>query len=682
VTRDRENPLIVEWNTPFGVPPFDLIESEDYLPALRASMRQHRAEIDAIAGNPDAPTFDNTIVALEVSGALLRRVQRVFYAVDGAHSDDVIRETGATIAPEFAAHRDDTYLNAALFQRVDTLYSQRDELDLDAEQRRLLEETHKDFVRAGANLEDDVQARLREINAELASLSQQFQENLLDETNDFELLVTNRADLGDLPRSLVALAAEEAERRGHECEDCWVFTLQRPSINPFLQYSPNRGMRKQLFDGYMMRGDNDNDNDNKDIVARTAQLRAERAGLMGFETHAHYVLSDNMAETPDNAFGLLDQIWKPALRVSKEEREALQAMMREDGIDDELRGWDWRYYTEKVRKARYDFDEEALRPYFEVNAVRDGVFAMSTELWGITFERRDDIPTWHPDQQAFEVRDADGSHLAILYMDFFARESKRGGAWMNALRPQSNVAGFVTPIVTNNFNYPAPTADSPSLLSLSEAETLFHEFGHALHGMFSNVTYESLSGTATPRDFVEFPSQVMENWMREPEVLKMFAKHYQTDEEIPQEIIDKIRASAKFNQGFATVEYMAAAYLDMAYHTLDSAEVVEPRAFEDGAMTDIGLIEEIIPRYRSGYFSHIFAGGYSAGYYSYIWSEILDADAFQAFKETSLLDRETAARYREEVLSKGGTRPGMELYVSFRGREPEIGPLLEKRGLN
>jgi peptidyl-dipeptidase Dcp len=682
VTQDRPNPLLVDWQTPFGVPPFDLIESEDYLTALREGMRQHRDEILEIVNNPDAPTFENTIVAFEVSGSTLGRVQRVFYAVNGAHSDDVTRETGKTIAPELAAHSDDIYLNATLFERVDAVFRQRDELDLDAEQRRLLEETHKDFVRAGANLEGEAQARLREINAELASMSQEYRENLLNDTNEFELLVTDRADLGNLPESLVALAAEEAKRRGHDCEDCRVFTLQRPSINPFLQYSPNRELRKKLFDGYMMRGDNDNENDNKAIVARTAQLRAERAALMGYDTHAHFVLSDNMAENPENAFGLLDQIWEPALRVSKEEREALQAMMREDGIDDELRGWDWRYYTEKVRKARYDFDEEALRPYFEVNAVRDGVFAMSTELWGITFEQLDDIPTWHPDQQVFEVRDADGSHLAILYMDFFARESKRGGAWMNALRAQSNVDGFVTPIVTNNFNYPAPTADSPSLLSLSEAETLFHEFGHALHGMFSDVKYESLSGTATPRDFVEFPSQVMENWMREPEVLRMFAKHYKTGEEVPQEIVEKIGASAKFNQGFSTVEYMAAAYLDMAYHSLESAEAIEPRAFEDGAMTDIGLIEEIIPRYRSGYFSHIFAGGYSAGYYSYIWSEILDADAFQAFKETSLLDNEMAARFREEILSKGGTRPGMELYVSFRGREPEIGPLLEKRGLN
>ena len=678
---ERDNPLLAEWNTPFRVPPFDRIESTDYLPAMRDGVQQQQSEIDAIVANPDAPTFENTIVALEVSGSTLNAVRRVFFAVNGAHADDVIRDTARTIAPELSAHRDNIFLNAALFERVDAVYNMRDQLDLNAEQQRLLEETHKEFVRSGANLEPDAQARLREINSELATLSQQFQENVLDETNEFELLVTERADLGNLPVSLVALAAEEAKRRGHDCDECWAFTLQRPSINPFLQYSPNREMRRTMFEGYAMRGDNDNDSDNKAIVQRTVQLRAERAALMGYETHAHFVLSDNMAGTPQNAYELLDRVWKPALSVSKEERAALQAMMKEDGIDDALRGWDWRYYTEKVRKAKYDFDEATLRPYFEVNAVRDGVFALATELFGITFEQLDNVPTWHPDQQVFEVREADGSHLAILYMDFFARETKRGGAWMNALRSQSNVDGYVTPIITNNFNYPAPTEDSPSLLSLGEAETLFHEFGHALHGMFSDVTYESLAGTSVPRDFVELPSQIMENWMREPEVLALFAKHYQSGEQIPQESIDKIRESATFNQGFATVEYVAAAYLDLAYHTLDSTEAVEPRAFEDGAMTDIGLIEEIIPRYRSGYFGHIFSGGYSSGYYSYLWSEVLDSDAFQAFKETNLFDKDTAARYREEILSRGGTRPGMELYQNFRGRAPEIGALLEKRGL-
>jgi len=671
------NPLLEKWDTPFGVPPFDRISSENYLPAIRAAMQEHDAEVDAIVANADAPTFENTIEALERSGKILSSTTRIFFALDSANADDVIKETAKTLAPELSAHSDNISLNKELFDRVLTVYEQRDDLGLGGEQEHLLEETHKQFVRSGANLEDAAQDRLREINSELAELSQQFQENLLDETNNFELLVTDKADLGDLPASLVALAAEEAKRRGHDCE-CWAFTLQRPSINPFLQYSPNRDMRKTMFDGYAMRGDNDNESDNKSIVTRMVQLRAERAGLMGYDSHAHFVLSDNMAENPDNVYKLLDQVWKPALAVSKTERADMQALMQSEGIDDRLRGWDWRYYTEKVRKAKFDLDEDALRPYFEVNAVRDGVFALATKLFGLQFEPRDDLPTWHPDQDVFEVKEADGTHLAILYMDYFARESKRGGAWMNALRSQSNLDGFVTPIVTNNFNFPAPTEGSPSLLSLTEANTFFHEFGHALHGMLSNVTYESFAGTSTPRDFVEFPSQVMENWMRQPEVLRMFANHYETGEPIPQEIIDKITASATFNQGFETVEYMAAAYLDMAYHVLDSTEAVEPRGFEDAAMADIGLIEEILPRYRSGYFAHIFAGGYSSGYYSYI----LDADAFMAFQETSLFDQETAARYREEILSKGGTRPGMELYVNFRGREPSIEPLLKKRGLN
>jgi peptidyl-dipeptidase Dcp len=675
------NALLEEWDTPFGVPPFDRMASEDYLPAIRAGMEEQNREIEAIVSNAEAPTFANTIEALEFSGASLSRANRLFSAVNGAHSDDVLKETGSTLAPELSAHGDNILLNKGLFERVLAVYEQRDSLHLNAEQERLLDETHKQFVRAGADLPDEAQDRLREVNSELAELSQDFRNNVLSETNEFELLVTDIADLGDLPASLVALAADEAKRRGHDCE-CWSFNTQRPSTDPFLQYSPNRELRKQIFDAYAMRGDNDNDADNKAIASRMAQLRVERATLLGYDNHAEFVLSDNMAENTENVYGFLEKIWEPALRVAKRERADLEAMMKADGIDDRLRGWDWRYYTEKVRLAKYDLDDDALRPYFEVNAVRDGVFALATELFGLQFEQRDDLPTWHPDQQVFEVREADGSHLAILYMDFFARESKRGGAWFNALRPQSNVNDFVTPVVTTNFNFPAPTADTPSLLSLENAETLFHEFGHALHGMFSDVTYQSLSGTNTPRDFVEFPSQVMENWMRTPQVLGMFAKHYETGEPMPAAIIEKINASATFNQGFKNVEKIAAAYLDMAYHTLESAEAVEPRAFESATMADIELIDEIIPRYRTGYFQHIFAGGYSSGYYSYIWSEVLDAETFMAFTEVDVLDKETAARYREEILSKGGTRPGMELYYNFRGRQPSIEPLLEKLGLN
>lgn len=675
------NPLLEDWDTPFGTPPFDKIESEHYLPALRAGMMEQKKEIGAIVANPAEATFANTIEALEFSGGTYGKVSRAFNAVNGAHSDDITKETARVIAPEYSAHKDDIYLNGALFERISKIYDQRGDLTLGDEQMRLLEETHKGFVRSGINLDEASQARLRDINARLATLTTAFRDNLLAETNNFELLVSDRADLGDLPPSLVALAAEEAERRGHDCE-CWTFTLQRPSINPFLQYSPNREMRKKLYDGYAMRGDNDNDSDNKEILSQIVQLRAERAEMKGFSNHAAYVLSERMAERPELVYELLDRVWTPALHMAKEERAARQEIMNAEGIDGKLEGWDWRYYTEKVRKAEYDFDEESLRPYFEVTAVRDGVFKLANSLFGLQFEQRTDIPGWHLDQQVFEVREADGSHLAILYMDFFARESKRGGAWMNSLRQQSKLGGDVSPIVTNNFNFPAPTDELPALLSLGEASTVFHEFGHALHGMLSDVTYESLAGTSTPRDFVEFPSQVLENWFGEPEFLRMFARHYQTGETIPEEIIEKIVASKRFNQGFATVEYMAASYLDMAYHTLSSTEAVEPRNFENVAMANIGLIHEIIPRYRSTYFSHIFASGYSAGYYGYLWCEVLDADAFQAFKDTSLFDRATAAKYREHILSKGYTRPGMELYINFRGRPPLIEPLLERRGLN
>lgn len=674
-----DNPLLAKWETPFGVPPFHLINDGHYLPAFRYAMAAQQEEIAAIVDNAESPSFANTIEAVERSGGALSRVSRVFFAINSAHSNDSIRSIARTISPELAAHRDDISLNAGLYQRVKSVYDRRHDLALTPEQQRLLEETHKGFVRSGAALSEEAQERLRSINGEMAQLSEQFGQNVLAETNGLAIHVTDASDLGDLPQSLVATAASEAQRRG--LDGGWSFTLQRPSINPFLQYSPNRELRRQLFIGYAMRGNNGNDADNNETLARMAALRAERAGLMGYETHAHFVLSDNMAETPERVYEFLDQIWEPALQIATEERAALQEMMQEDGIDDELRSWDWRYYSEKVRRARYDLDEESLRPYFEFTAVLDGVFQLANRLFGLTFSEVPEAPRWHPEQQVFEVKEADGSHLGIVYMDFFARESKRGGAWMNALRSQSRLDGPVTPIVTNNFNYPPPTDDSPSLLSLGEASTLFHEFGHALHGLFSDVTYESLSGTNTPRDFVEFPSQVLENWSTEPEMLRLYARHYQTGEPMPEELIEKIQATSKFNQGFATVEYMAASYLDLAWHTIAGSADLDAPSLEDTEMVRIGLIDEIIPRYRSTYFQHIFSGGYSSGYYSYIWSEVLDADAFQAFKETSLFDQETASRFRRHILSQGGTRPGMELYEAFRGRAPRIEPLLERRGL-
>jgi peptidyl-dipeptidase Dcp len=676
-----ENPLLAEsWDTPFGVPPLDRIRDEHYMPAFHEGMQRQRAEIDAITGDPDEPTFDNTIVALERSGALLDRVSSAFYPRNSAHTNDALQEVAREIAPLLAAHADDIGLNEALFERVHAVFEQREQLGLSPEQMHLLKETHKRFVRSGVNLPKETQAKIRDINSELAELSTRFGENLLEETNAFELVVDSADELSTLPEHLIAAAAAEAERRGYEGK--YVFTLQRPSINPFLQYSDDRASRETLFRGYAMRGDNDNEHDNKSILARMAELRAERAALMGYESHAHYVLEDRMAETPERVYELLGQVWAPALRVARREEESLEAMMNEQGVEGELQGFDWRFYTEKVRRARYDLDDEVVRPYFEVNSVRDGAFEVANKLFGITFERRDDLPTWHPDQQTFEVKEADGSHIGVLYMDFFIRESKRGGAWENELRQQSKVDGRVAPVVTINFNYPPPTDKGPSLLNFTEAGTLFHEFGHALHDLLSDVTYASLSGTSVPRDYVEFPSQVMENWMSEPEVLRMFARHYETGEPIPDTLIEKLTSSSTFNQGFETVEYLAASYLDMNWHTLtrDDAVVEDVRTFESDAMRELGLIDEIIPRYRSTYFAHIFRGGYSAGYYSYIWSEVLDADAFEAFKEAGLFDPEMAARFRR-LLARGGSRPGMELYREFRGRDPEITPLLVRRGL-
>ncbi len=674
-----DNPILQTWEGSFGVPPLDRIKDEHYLPAFEYAMEAHRNEIDAIINNPEEPNFANTIEDLERSGSDLSRVTRVFFAVNGANTNDSLKAVAKDIAPKLSAHRDDITLNADLFKRVDAVYQQKESLNLNPEQLRLLEETHKGFVRSGINLDEAAQTRLRAINGELATLAQEFGENLLNETNATKVLVTNKADLGNLPGSLVAAAEQEAKNNG---EEGWMFTLQRPSLNPFLQYSPNRELRKKLFMGYALRGDNGNENDNNEILSKMASLRVERANLKGYESHADYILSDNMAENPTRVYDFLDKVWPSALEVAKKERADLQLMMQKDGIDGELKGWDWRYYTAKVRKERFDYDEETMRPYFEFTAVRQGVFMLAGKLFGLTFSPLDNVPTWHPDQQVFEVKEADGTHLGVIYMDFFARESKRGGAWMNSLRSQSKLDGEVTPIVTNNFNFPPPTDNSPSLLSFTEAQTLFHEFGHALHGLLSNVTYTSLSGTNVPRDFVEFPSQVMENWMSEPEVLKLYAKHYQTGEVIPDELIEKITASGKFNQGFATVEYMAASYLDMGWHTLKSTEMQNTKDFETGQMAKIGLIDEIIPRYRSTYFNHIFGGdpSYSSGYYSYLWSEVLDADAFQAFKETGIFDQETAKKYRN-MLSQGGTKPGMDLYIEFRGREPKIEPLLRKKGL-
>jgi len=671
------NPLLAEWNTPFGVPPFDKIKSDDYLPAMREAIKMHNKEITSIVNSKENPTFKNTIEAIETSGAMLKKIANAFYAVTAANTNDILKESEKTIGPEMTAHFDEIQLNSDLFKKIKTIYNNKNNLGLGKEELYLLEETYKNYVRAGVNVEGKNKERLKEINKKLSALSIKFGANLLDETNDFEVHTNNKEDLGDLSESLVALAASEAKKRGHDSG--WSFTLQRPSINPFLQTSPNREMREKLFQGYAKRGNNDNTKDNKAVLSEMAALRVEKANLLGFDTWADNILSNRMAAKAENVYQLMDKLWPSALAMAKNDRDELAQMMKKEGVKGTFRGSDWRYYVAKVRAKRYNFNEDETRPYFEFNNVREGAFNLANKLFGMTFKVLNNVPKWHKDQQVYEVLE-NGKHLGVIYFDFFARESKRGGAWMNELRMQSNVDGFVTPIVTNNFNYPAPTKDTPSLLSFNEAQTVFHEFGHALHGLLSNVKYGSMSGTNVPRDFVEFPSQVMENWMSEPEVLATYAKHYKTGEVIPAALIEKMNNANNFDEGFRTVEYMAAAYLDMNWHTLTDAKKQDVNTFEKAAMDKIGLIDEILPRYRSTYYQHIFSGGYSSGYYSYLWSEVLDADTFNEFKKTGdIFNLELAKKYRA-MLAAGGSKSGMDLYKDFIGRDPIIEPLLVKKG--
>ncbi len=681
-SNEIKNPLLSKWDTPFETPPFDEIKEEHYLPAFYKSMELHNAEISAIANNTDAPTFENTIVALDNSGEMLKRVNRIFSGMNGAMSNDETKAISKEIYPKLSQHYDNINMNANLFAKVKTLYNKRDELSLNKEQNTVLANYYKDFIRGGANLNAEDKIKFSEINGKLSSLSLQFGENVLKETNNFELVIDNKDDLAGLPESAIANAAETAINKGYDGK--WVFTISKPSLIPFIQYAKNRELRKKIYTAYFMKGDNNNELDNKKNLVEIANLRLERANLLGYKSHAEYVLDEQMAKNPTNVYMLLEKVWTPAIARAKEERAEMQKLIQKEGGKFKLDLWDWWYYAEKVKKEKYNFDENEVRPYFEVNNVIKGVFGLATKLFGITFEERSDIQKYHPDVKVFEVKEADGKHIGILYTDYFPRESKRSGAWMDAFRKQYKRDGkMITPIIYNVGNFSKPTGDKPALISLDEVQTLFHEFGHALHGMLSNCTYESVSGTSTPRDFVEFPSQVMENWALHPEVLKTYAKHYKTGEVIPTELVEKIKNSSKFNQGFATTEYLAASFLDMDWHTITEPVTDDAITFENNSMTKIGLIKEIKPRYRSTYFNHIFSGEYSAGYYSYIWSEVLDADAFAAFEKTGdVYNQELASKYRKYILSAGGTEDAMELYKKFRGSEPGIEPLLERRGLN
>jgi peptidyl-dipeptidase Dcp len=675
---ESDNPFLKPYGTPFDVPPFDRIRNEHFLPAIEEGIRREKAEVAAIARNPEPPTFANTVAALDHTGILLSQVTAVLGGLQGANTNKELQALARKTAPLLAAHRDDIGLNEKLFLRIKAVYDGRAALKLDREELFLLENAYRGFVRGGALLDEKSKTRLRAINQELSLLSVKFGDNVLAETNAFKLIIDNEADLDGLPPSVRTMAAEAAKEAGLEGK--WLFTIQVPSMTPFLQYSEKRDLREKLHRAYFMKGDNDNANDNKANILGIIALRQEKARLLGYADHAAFVLEENMAKTPDRVNAFLDRLWKPTLVKMKKEAADLQALVDRRNGGYKLASWDWWNAAEKLRQETFALDDAALRPYFKLDNVRNGLFALCGKLYGLTFTQRTDLPVYHPDVQTFEVKEADGTHVGILYMDFHPRESKRGGAWSGGFRRSYVEDGKrIPPVATVVCNLTRPTADAPSLLSPDEVETVFHECGHALATLLSRGRFRDRT---VARDSVELPSQIMENWAFTPELLSVYAKHYKTGEVIPAELVEKLEKSSLFNQGFITGEYLAASILDMAWHALPDTAGVNVRKFESDTMARIGLIPEIVPRYRSTYFSHIFSGGYSAGYYVYIWAEVLDKDAFEAFKEKGLFDRETALSFRKNILEPFGTEEPMAQYVRFRGREPKIEPLLRARGLD
>jgi len=686
------NPFIQEWTTEFEVPPFLDIKDEHYMPAYKKGMEENLKEIDLIINNTEDPTFANTIEELERTGKLLTKVQRVFSNLASSNTNPKLQELQRELSPMLSAHYDKIALNEDLFNRVEEIWNKRESVDLTNEQQKLLRDTRNQFVRSGALLGDDEKKQITRINSKISELSTEFGQNLLAETNGFELIL-NKSDLDGLSEGVISAAYEAAsqkmdkadsENEKEKYKDKYVFTPHRTSMYPFLTESTRRDLREKLYNSYVMRGDNNNETDNKKIAAQIAKLRAERANIMGYKSHAHFVLDENMLKTPEEVYDLLIQLWKPALKRAKAEVADMQAVADSEGKEFKIAAWDWWHYSEKVRKEKYDLDESAIRPYLSLDNVIQGVFNTTNKLWGLNFREIFDIDSYHPDARVWEVTDKDGSHLAIFIGDYFTRSNKRGGAWMSSFKGQSNLDGRQRPIVVNVCNFPAPVGDNPSLLSFENAVTLFHEFGHAMHGILTDVTYGSMAGTSGPRDFIELPSQLLEHWVSEPEVLKSFATHYETGESMPDELIEKLLKAGKFNQGFINTEYLAASLLDMDWHTmseLDAQNISDN--FEKSSMNKIGLIDQIAPRYRSTYFAHIFSGGYSSGYYSYVHAAVLDSDAFEAFKEAGdVFDSELSSKLRKEIYEKGSTDEAMDLYVNFRGRKPIIAPLLKVRGLD
>ncbi|MCI7579255.1 MAG: M3 family metallopeptidase [Prevotella sp.] len=674
------NPFLGKYTTPYGIPPFEQIKVEHYKPAFIKGMEEHKKEIDAIVNNKKTATFENTIAALDRCGELLNKVASVFYGQNSACTSDEMQAVSREISPLLSQHSDDITMNAALFKRVKYVYDHQSEEKLDKEQKKLLEETYKSFVRSGANLSADKQEQLRKLNQEISMLQLTFGQNMLAETNAFQLVIDNKDDLAGLPQNLIASAAEVAKERGLDGK--WVFTLHNPSVMPFLQYSDRRELRERMYKGYISRGCQGGKNDSREVVKKLVKARLEKARLMGYEDYASMALDNRMAKTPEAVYELLDQVWKPALAKAKEELADIQEEMKKDGRDFTAEGWDWRYYADRAKRAKYAFDENELRPYLKLENVRDGLFYCANKLYGITLTPIKNVPLPHPEAQAFEVKDAKGKHIAILFMDFFPRASKRGGAWCGTYRDQTYEKGKkITPVVTIVCNFTKPAAGEPALLTADEASTMFHEFGHALHQFFQDVHYQGISNV--PRDFVELPSQINEHWCFAPEVLKVYAKHYKTGEIMPQSLVEKMERSQKYGQGFATVEYVAASLLDMDWHVLKSVpDDLDVEDFERQTLVKRGLLSQIPPRYRTTYFNHTMGGGYTAGYYSYMWAEVLEADGFEAFKETGdIFNQDVANRFRTYVLTPGGINDAMDMYVNFRGKKPDTKPLLRNRGL-
>ena len=674
------NPFFTDYDAPYQIPPFDEVKEDHYMPAFEKGMKEQLEEIDQIANNPEQPTFENTLVELERTGKTLSKVADVFFNLLSSNTNELMDKIAAEVSPKLSAHSDAISLNKKLFDRVHAVYEQRNELGLSTEQMRLVEETHKGFIRSGVQLDTPSMEKLTQINQELSSLSVQFDQNLLKETNEgYSMLIDDENQLDGLPEDFRDQAAKLAEENGHDGK--WMFKPTRVSMYPFLTYSTQRDLREKLYTSYIKRGDNDNDRDNKNLAIEMADLRLERANLLGYKTHADFVLENTMAKNTGRVKNLLDQVWEPGLSRAKKEVEEMQDLIQEEGGNFELAAWDWWYYSEKIRQKKYDFSEEEIKPYFSETKVLQGAFDVATKLFDITFHERFDLPKYHDVVRTFEVKNLEGDVIGIFYTDYTIRSNKGGGAWMNTFGTQSKFDGIKIPLVMNTCNFPPPNDEGISLLSFEQVTTLFHEFGHALHGLLSDATYPSLSGTNVTRDYVEFPSQMMENWAREPEVIAEYAKHYKTNEPIPTELLDKISKASKFNQGFATTEYVAASYLDMAWHTQEE-QVTDANAFEKQTLDALGLIPEITSRYRSTYFAHIFAGGYSMGYYSYLWTEVLEADAFEPFKQKGIFDKETADKLKKYVYSAGNTDDLMTQYVRYRGSEPKIESLLEKRGLD